>query len=1420
MRQKNIKQEEEAMLKLSKISKVILIAGILVTFSCIANITAINNSFAQEAEQSKQKTKKQQKAENAKGSLDTKTTEWEAARDDKNQAQNEYTQASKNYNTCVSKGNEDCTSLRKIMDEKKKELDTKTEAYNKAQKATSDAYYENEKAQAKANKEAEKTQKKEQKTKEKALKDAKKALKNCEKDVKKGKKNDCTAEKDAVAKAQADVDGGINGSGSSVDVSGISAANVGQAYKTAQAECDHYSAMTSKDAQTKAREACAKAEALKSKLDSLNDGIKDSPSTKAAQRRLKSTTANMGAGEGQYGVVDISNSRKISTSGSGSDSLAGYRSDLFNYKGADGEVLDKVTRRAALTIVSLKPIIYIFAGFGLIAFAWMAIFNKLSWKWFANIAMGLFLVANMGRLIEYFVAGDGNSHYYIGKWNSATGSVGTATDGQNQLANAFKDSYYVYGDTNYNKRGVRNFFNEYSSGEVAESFQASTAGFCQGTSASGWTNFKNCMQDIVSTAKKVGDTVQTAKATVEDVVARAEAVKDNVSNIVQAAKAMEGASLTDIVANAGTILNNVNAAVSTTTGAVGSIQNGMSSIANNVQDMGKSRAQQQELNDRRASGEATNKFNAGLMGQEWNSTTGGVENVDGQYAGKDTGWSNFANGAANIGNKTAEVNNMTQDFLAQTQAVTNVVDNTSVNDLIGDWGQDWGNKTLNDTIQERANERKQEEKSKKQAEENAQWQGVIDQRNAEQEAKHQEYLQTNAGKNETYNNQAQQTSQLYSDVQSQRNEVNQLQQQKAQAQAQVDANCKSANDTSPMCSAAKGMLNSVEASLTSKQEQLKVTEAAYSNAKSDLEDAYKEALDSNIEQAQSDYDSATKQANDICKLAPSSSECSAANKKAMEAASRLVTYTNEKENQTGNSRVETKEDIANSLVANAEQQELKRAEEQLKYEQEQAEYRQNNEAAIAQQEYSKAMDEANTLYTQINAQEKEAKDLEEQAKAKQEEATRICGSNASSQLCATAQTAASAAKDAADNKKDQLNQSKTQYNEAKNKAEAAYNNAVTAGANQAQRDYDKAKATADEAQKQIADANAKMGDAKAAAETSKTAYDSAVKDANNAKSEYDQAVKDGASAEEIKKLKEEYEAKLKTMSDANKERQKAEAEYNELQKKKSDAERTYNDAYSKANEAADKKSSYTNESVNKTGDSRLNSSEDIYNQALVNQYKSETNPNAIAQASRNSYVEYKNKTDMAKSVMNDTAVAAEQARVAYEEALAAAKASGSEEDQKIADRMKKNYELAQVEAENAKKQYEENSKNLPAYEIEYINKAIDSEKYKQEVYNAQMQKASADINTYEKQVNTQRRAVDAAGDAYIKAKSQASDNNPDSVRNAATKYNEYKAAKEVYDGYIKSLNLAKTSYSTAQSNYQASIAEVERLNKQLKEVKQ
>ena len=71
------------------------------------------------------------------------------------------------------------------------------------------------------------------------------------------------------------------------------------------------------------------------------------------------------------------------------------------------DVLKAVRAKALSFLKDLRPVIFILAGFGLVGFAWMAIFNKISWKWFANIAMGLFLVANMGLFVDYFAGNDG-----------------------------------------------------------------------------------------------------------------------------------------------------------------------------------------------------------------------------------------------------------------------------------------------------------------------------------------------------------------------------------------------------------------------------------------------------------------------------------------------------------------------------------------------------------------------------------------------------------------------------------------------------------------------------------------------------------------------------------------------------------------------------------------------------------------------------------------------------------------------------------------------------------------------------------------------------------------------------------------------------------------------------------------------------
>lgn len=85
---------------------------------------------------------------------------------------------------------------------------------------------------------------------------------------------------------------------------------------------------------------------------------------------------------------------------------------------AADDVLETVYERAVDLMVNLKPVIFVLAGFGLVGFAWMAIFNQISWKWFSNIAIGLFLVANMGLFVDTFTnLGKGTESHLKAKYN-------------------------------------------------------------------------------------------------------------------------------------------------------------------------------------------------------------------------------------------------------------------------------------------------------------------------------------------------------------------------------------------------------------------------------------------------------------------------------------------------------------------------------------------------------------------------------------------------------------------------------------------------------------------------------------------------------------------------------------------------------------------------------------------------------------------------------------------------------------------------------------------------------------------------------------------------------------------------------------------------------------------------------------------
>ena len=70
-------------------------------------------------------------------------------------------------------------------------------------------------------------------------------------------------------------------------------------------------------------------------------------------------------------------------------------------------IIGQVIERALIFIEHYKPVAYTMGGFGLICVAWGAIFGKMNWKWFANLAIGLFIMAYMGMIIDCFTRNHG-----------------------------------------------------------------------------------------------------------------------------------------------------------------------------------------------------------------------------------------------------------------------------------------------------------------------------------------------------------------------------------------------------------------------------------------------------------------------------------------------------------------------------------------------------------------------------------------------------------------------------------------------------------------------------------------------------------------------------------------------------------------------------------------------------------------------------------------------------------------------------------------------------------------------------------------------------------------------------------------------------------------------------------------------------
>ena len=68
---------------------------------------------------------------------------------------------------------------------------------------------------------------------------------------------------------------------------------------------------------------------------------------------------------------------------------------------AANDVMSLALTKTVNVFKRVKAILIVLGGFGLVAVAFLAIFGKVNWKWFAGLAVGLAVVAAAGAIIQY-----------------------------------------------------------------------------------------------------------------------------------------------------------------------------------------------------------------------------------------------------------------------------------------------------------------------------------------------------------------------------------------------------------------------------------------------------------------------------------------------------------------------------------------------------------------------------------------------------------------------------------------------------------------------------------------------------------------------------------------------------------------------------------------------------------------------------------------------------------------------------------------------------------------------------------------------------------------------------------------------------------------------------------------------------------
>ena len=491
------------------------------------------------------------KAAAAESQVDSLTTEPGKQQKAKADAQKKMNAALARGDTeAAKKARDDMAKADKAANDASEKLDAAKKDLKDAQKASAKAEKASEKASEKAYKAAKKAEEKEyketvkaaEKAEKNANKDLKKAQKEYDKLQKKCEKNPDECDIDALQAAQTNLD--------------AAKANADAATKNRE----------DVDGTTAAKEAAAKAEE-EARQQAIYDSMEEE---EPYEPEIKCT----GEGENQKCVEVICDesgncseapvgtyANSLASGSDGSDG-AGEELDAMGNPvsqqrcaEAKDDIFKYIACKAMTTLADVRVIVYTLAGFGLIAFAFAAIFNKISWKHLANLCIALFILSMMTPFISYFTQDNGAQISY--------------------------GNYLPAGFTNISGSDVDAAANcDTSKGDVCPDVTVDTSAK---DSKWSWKDLKNTVKSGINAAKTAYDTYKTVKNTVETTV-------DQAKKIGTAIKNSEG-GLTGVLDTLGEVATASNTIFNTVQTGAGAVVANTSSIANDVQNAGKSGAE-------------------------------------------------------------------------------------------------------------------------------------------------------------------------------------------------------------------------------------------------------------------------------------------------------------------------------------------------------------------------------------------------------------------------------------------------------------------------------------------------------------------------------------------------------------------------------------------------------------------------------------------------------------------------------------------------------------------------------------------------------------------------------------------------------------------------------------------------------------